>query len=142
MGFGVPPWCWRNLLVRAAGGVNLPSSQGLSSPQTTTPNHCGAARGRGDGAGVEMCPSWRGQWGPSGTFSRGWWAKSPLRAAEGHCDGLHSLLELPLVRLIVGFIMETWKGGDVGAPSLQAPVPILGRTCQLLPGSALLWGWG
>lgn len=33
--------------------------------------------------------------------------------------------------------METWKGGDAGAPSLRAPVPVSGRTCWLL-----LWGWG
>lgn len=36
-------------------------------------------------------------------------AQPPLRAAEGHSDGLHSLLELPLVCLIVGFIVETWR---------------------------------
>lgn len=36
-------------------------------------------------------------------------AQSPLRAAEGHGDGLHGLLELPLVCLIVGFVVETWR---------------------------------
>lgn len=36
-------------------------------------------------------------------------AQSPLRAAEGHSNGLHGLLELPLVRLIVGFVVEAWR---------------------------------
>lgn len=36
-------------------------------------------------------------------------AQTPLRAAEGHGNGLHGLLELPLVRLIVGFVVETWR---------------------------------
>lgn len=36
-------------------------------------------------------------------------AQTPLRAAEGHGDGLHGLLKLPPVRLIAGFVVETWR---------------------------------
>lgn len=91
-------------------GVNLPSLCGLSGPQTPPKQPpLGLCMAKGMRTGVEMCPGWGDNGIRQGTFSRGRLAKSPLRAAEGHRDGLHSLLELPLVRLIVGFVMETWE---------------------------------
>lgn len=99
------------LLVQAAG-VNVPSPWGVSSPQTTPQNSChvwGRAWARGWGKGWRCVLAGGGDGVHQGTFSRGQLAKSPLRAAEGHRNGLHGLLELPFVRLIVGFVMETWK---------------------------------
>lgn len=70
-------------------------------------------------------------------------AQTPLRAAEGHGDGLHCLLELPLVCLVVGFIVETWRWGNMEALLPQAPVSVSAerpaRSCCYQRG---LWGWG
>lgn len=70
----------------------------------------GPCKGTGKGLG-----SGRGPWAP-GVLLCGTPAPKPLRAAEGHRDGLHGLLELPLVRLIVGFVMETWMWGRGRSP--------------------------
>lgn len=96
-------------LVHVAG-VNLPSPRGLSGPQPPqSSRHWGCVWARGQGEGWRCVLAGGDNGVHQGTFSRGRLAKSPLRAAEGHRDGLHGLLELPLVRLIVGFVMETWE---------------------------------
>jgi len=127
-----------------AGGVVCPprgvSPWGLPGPQSSGAVWgCAWARGWGEGWRCVLASGDNAV--PQGTFSGGSLARSPLRAAEGHCDGLHGLLELPLVRLIVGFVMETWKRGSEAA--LSPRVPVSGRrSCRLPPVSALPWGWG
>lgn len=118
------------------------SQQGPAGPQLPRGGRA-CARGRGQGWALA------GGGGLRGVLLCGTPGQKPLRAAEGHCDGLHGLLELPLVRLIVGFVMEAWTWGKGRSPvtvtTSARPSPRWGRTGGILPtgsGARCSWRFG